>query len=182
MIHQYAEGGSLIPRMTKLIIAISALTFAITTLLALPLAITHAQDADDSFENADPCKGDPANPVVFQLYPGSGPAGSTFLISGKPHDSRTVGPGSSVIFNWQEDTAGTNYSAYVGADGRFVGVVKVPSNFLPGKHVLAYAEASPFTSCYEFEVTAGQATAPLASIRDTVTQVMALLVKFISAV
>jgi hypothetical protein len=39
--------------------------------------------------------------------------------------------------------------------GQFIGVIKVPADFPTGKHVLMYAEASPYTSCLEFTVTGG---------------------------
>lgn len=142
------------------------LIFAASLLAQFP-AHALAQDADDNFNNGDPCRGDPVNPIHFQVYPGSGTPGSSFLLSGKPHDSKTVGPGSGVDLTWAEQPAAT-FAPKVDKSGNFIGVITVPADFAPGQHILMYAEASPYTQCLEYTVTdKPQETATAAALPGT---------------
>ncbi len=122
-------------------------------LLAVPIAHASAQDSDDNFnKSGTPCQGGD-NPDKFQLFPAQGPAGSFFLVKGKPHDPKTVGPGSDVDFSWREDQTGPGFSAIVDSGGSFAALIRVPTGFAPGQHQLMYEEASPYTSCLAFTVT-----------------------------
>jgi hypothetical protein len=169
----------LLSKVRLLMVPVAA--FLLIAFLALPAA---AQDADDDFDNADPCRGDPQNPVIFEFYPRQAPPGGIFLITGKPHDPRTVGPGSDVSFNWQADPSYKMYSAEVDAQGWFLGTIKVPEAFSPGKYVLQYAEASPFTTCVEFTVIEAQEGAPAQAIPGLgiLRDFLRLLMRLIGAV
>ncbi|MHB8143464.1 MAG: hypothetical protein ACYDGX_07390 [Thermoleophilia bacterium] len=135
----------------------------VAMLVALPLAHAFAQASDDNGPLAsDPCQSSAPNPINFQVLPASGPAGSSFFIQGKPHDPRTVGPGSDVVFNWRETPNAQGITASVGADGTFVALVSVPKGFAPGPHQLLYEEASPYAQCLAFTVTSSpQGASPI---------------------
>ena len=132
-----------------------------SALLALPLrALAQSDDGNQPPASGDPCRNTGANPIDFKLLPGQGPAGSSFIIQGKPHDPRTVGPGSDVVFSWRELPNMQGVTASVGADGTFSALISVPGNFAPGAHQLLYEEASPYAQCPVFTVTSGQPATP----------------------
>ncbi len=149
----------LIPALLLLLIC-SLLTFAFVSLAY--------GDADNNYpQGSDPCGGTASNPDHFQVTPDQGPPGSIFFLSGKPHDTKTVGPGSDVMITWKEKPADPGVSAQVNSSGKFVAAIKVPSDFSPGKHVLMYLEASPYASCLEYTVTAAHPTPPAGSASST---------------
>ncbi len=138
------------------------IALAVILTLIFPLASSFAQGSDDNYnQSGNPCQAG-NNPDKFQLFPGQGAAGSFFIIKGKPHDPRTVGPGSDVDFTWREDPSGPGFSTQVDNSGGFAALIKVPDGFAPGPHQLMYEEASPYASCLAFTVTGpSQASPPL---------------------
>ncbi len=150
---------------------------AVILLLVFPLAHLLAQDSDDNYKGGNPCQSG-NNPDKFQLYPNQGPAGSFFIIKGKPHDPKTVGPGSDVDFSWREEQSSPGFSAKVDVNDNFAALIKVPSGFAPGQHQLLYEEASPYASCLEFTVTSAQpgAAAPLFPQLGALSRILTLLV------
>jgi len=136
----------------RILVLIAMSAIAVFVFLSPTDSHSLAQDADDAFQNTDPCK-DGNNPGHFVIYPPGGPPGSFIFIQGKPHDPKTVGPGSGVGFNWQDDPNYTYYGAQVNPQGTFMAMVQIPPYLAPGEHMLVYAEASPYTSCLEINVT-----------------------------
>ena len=174
---------SLFSKRKRLIaILLTALLFVIIS--ALPAAHALARDADDNFPSGgDPCQGG-NNPDNFKLTATQGPPGSSFFLQGKPHDPKTVGPGSDVVLNWREKPE-ANFSAKVNQDGTFTAFLKVPADFAPGPHMLMYAEASPYSSCLEFNVTQAQpgaAPGPVIPGLSLVAAAVSLFVKLLSLV
>ena len=153
-------------------------------LVALPLASALAQDSDDNRppQTNDPCQSSAPNPINFLVKPASGPAGSTFIVQGKPHDPRTVGPGSDVVFSWRETPNAQGISASVGANGTFVALVSVPKGFAPGPHQLLYEEASPYAQCLVFTVTGGpQGASPVPGL-SSLEALARFLLQLLSAI
>lgn len=136
------------------LIAVFLTAFLVVITGALPASRALAQGADDNLQSGDSCqKGN--NLDKFKFSVNEGPPGSMFIIQGKPHNPKTVGPGSDVALNWREKHE-TNFTANVAQNGTFTTVISVPADFAPGPHTLMYAEASPYTSCLEFNVTQAQ--------------------------
>lgn len=152
----------------------------LAAVLTLPLHRVLAQGNDDQRPaSGDPCQSSAPNPIDFQMLPSQGPAGSSFIIKGKPHDPRTVGPGSDVVFIWPESPNMQGVTASVGGDGSFMALISVPKAFAPGPHQLLYEEASPYTQCVAFTVTSPQQQAtPLPGLSELAVLVRFLLLLF----